>query len=355
MDNLLKLIKNMRSRWFIISAIILILGVAVILFKSNKLSGYIPNRAIVIIQMEDTNIDKNKFAQSVQKIDASAVINYIDSDAKVDVVTSTKEKADEIFNQIKTDFSLKADKPYASGDILYKAINFNLGTVLSIVGVCFVFSFIVFWVLLGYRYAFSNIVAYILSIISILATFLILNLQLNMTFVAVIILSLVLIFYFDMTNCIIIKDQLKKVKKAVLNDVMDYMYTNTIKNNAIVCITILGSLLILAIVISFLRRYAFATFIAILFSLYYSYFLTSPLWQKIKVGEKLKEGSKLKEASKVKEGSTPKEVSKVKEGSTPKEGQKLKEVSKPKVSPKIKKGSKLKESPKIKEEEKSTK
>ncbi len=286
MNNLLKVVKNIRNKWFIISAVILILGIVIILFKSNSLTGLRPSGAMVTITMEETNYDKAKFLESVNKVDPKAIINYIDSDSKVDVVTTTKEKADGIFNQVKTDFSLKADKPDVSGEILYKAISFNIETLLSIIGACLIFSFVVFWFLLGYKYALSNLASNIVVVILALAVFLILNLPLGMPFAAMIVLSIILLFYFDMTNSIIMKDHINKLKKIVMEDLIEHMYAITLQTNVIASIIVLLSLLILAIIISFLRRYSLASFIVIFLSLYLSYFLTSPLWLKLKEGKK---------------------------------------------------------------------
>lgn|GEM_PF-5897503 len=285
MNNLLGIVKTLKNKWYIISAGLLILGIAVILIKSNNLTGFRTNGAMVSIAMGESNYDRDKLASSVNKIDSNATINYLDRD--VNIMTTTKEKADEIFNSVKADFSLTAEKADVSGEVRYSVINFNIMTVLSIIGVCFAFSFVVFCVMLGYEYALSNLISNVISIILVLAVFLVLNLPLDMPFISMIFLTIILIFYFDMSNLIIIKDQIKKVKKAVISDIVDRLYENTIESNLSVKIMILFSLIVLAIVIPNLMRYALSAFFAIIISVYFSYFLTNPLWLKLKSREKI--------------------------------------------------------------------
>ena len=285
MSNLLNgITKTLKNKWYIISAGLLILGIAMILIKSNNLTGFRANGAIVTIAMGELNYDRDKLATSVSKIDSNATINYLDS--SVNIITTTNQKAIEIFNSVKADFSLTAEEADVSGDVFYSVINFNIMAVLLVIVVCFIFSFIVFCLMLGYKYAFSNLISNIVSIVLVLAVFLILNLPLGMPFISMIFLSIISIFYFDMSNSVIVKDQIKKVKKAVISDIVDRLYENTIESILIVKIVILCSLVVLAIVIPHLRRYALSTFFVILISVYFSYFLTNPLWLKFKEGEK---------------------------------------------------------------------
>lgn len=286
MNNLLGISKTLRNKWYIISAVILILAIAIVLIKSGDLSGLKANGAMVTITMADANYDRNKLTESVNKVEPKATVNYIENSATVNIVTTTKEKADEIFNTVKADFSLENEKPDVSGDILFNAINFNQSTVFLIIGVCFIFSFIIFCIVMDYKYAISNLASTIMSIITVLALFLALNLSLDMSFISMLVLTIILVFYFDMTNSIILKDEIKKVKKVVMSDIVDHLYENTIESNIIVKVVILCSLVVLAIVIPQLGIYALSTFIVILLSLYFSYFLTNPLWLKLKEGKK---------------------------------------------------------------------
>ncbi len=260
----------------------LVLGIVVIILKANTLTGSISKGALVTINLEEANYDKNKLASSVKKIDNSADIHYLDDINKVDIFTNSKEKADEIFNTVKTDFSLKAEKADISGNIAFKVFNFDLRSCLIMIVVCIVFSFIAMIPFLGVKYGIANAVSNIFNIVLIFAMFLLFNLQLNISFISMIIISIVILFYFDISNSIIIEAQMKKMKKVILDDVMNYLYQDTTTNNIIVKLILLCTALVLAFMFPVLRVYMLIAFIILLLSLYSSYFLTNSLWLKLK-------------------------------------------------------------------------
>lgn len=277
--------------WFIISAVIMVVCLGSLAVRGLNYGIDFVGGTVVSIDMEKS-FDINKVRDLVEKYDKTAQVQEVEgNDVSIRSNTLTDTKTDELFKEIKKEFSLKGNQPLSSErigpsigkELTQKAI---LSSAVAILGILIYLTFRFEW-----RFGVAAISSLVHDLIVTLGIFSLFQIPINSSFMA----AILTILGYSINDSVVVFDRIrennKKHKFESNTKLGDVSLTQTMARSINTVLTVLIAITSLYIFgVSAIKEFALPLIIGIAFGGYSSIFIAVPVWVVLadKVKAKLK-------------------------------------------------------------------
>lgn len=277
-EKIFKIVERTKL-WFIISAVILVVCIGSMAVRGLNYGIDFVGGTVITVDMKKS-FDIEKVRKVVEKYDKSAQVQEVEgNDVSIRSNTLTDESTVKLFEDIKKEFSLKADKPESSDrigpsigkELTQKAI---ISSAVAIVGILIYLTFRFEW-----RFGLAAIASLVHDLIVTIGIFSLFQIPINSSFIA----AILTILGYSINDSVVVFDRIRensKKRKFESNTLLgDVSLTQTMARSINTVLTVLIAITSLYIFgVSAIKEFALPLIIGIGFGGYSSIFIAVPVW-----------------------------------------------------------------------------